>query len=89
MDVFSWSMPFVIEKVTEMLYNVLKYEGVEEKEEQEEKVDVKTKLHEEASLTKKQKIQSLKNKIRSIGKMASLFKTLRQEHEKITILKGL
>lgn len=89
MDVFSWSMPFVIEKVTEMLYNVLKYEGVEEQDEPEDKVDVKGKLHEEASMTKKQKIQSMKNKIRSIGKMAILFKTLRQEHENITKLKGL
>lgn len=93
MDVFSWSMPFVIEKVTEMLYNVLKYEGVEE-EEEEEPTDVsadrvKDKLTEEAKTTQKQRIQSMKHKIRSIGKMAIIFKTLREEHENITKLKGL
>lgn len=99
MDVFSWSMPFVIEKVTEMLYNVLKYDGVEE-EEHDEPTDVvsdtqvsadklKDKLSEEAVSSQKQKIQSIKSKIRSIGKMSIIFKTLRQEHEKITKLKGL
>lgn len=93
MDVFSWSMPFVIEKVTEMLYNVLKYEGVEE-EESDDPSDVsadnvKDKLSEEAMSSQKQKIQSIKSKIRSIGKMSLIFKTLRQEHEKITKLKGL
>jgi serine/threonine-protein phosphatase 2B catalytic subunit len=93
MDVFSWSMPFVIEKVTEMLYNVLKYEGVEEEESDDPSdvsVDnVKDKLSEEAMSSQKQKIQSIKSKIRSIGKMSLIFKTLRQEHEKITKLKGL
>lgn len=93
MDVFSWSMPFVIEKVTEMLYNVLKYEGVDE-EDEEEPTDlsadrVKSKLNEEAKSTQKQRIQSMKHKIRSIGKMAIIFKTLREEHENITKLKGL
>lgn len=94
MDVFSWSMPFVIEKVTEMLYNVLKYDSVEQEDEPEEVKDfsadkVKSKLNEEAVSTQKQRIQSLKQKIRSIGKMAIIFKTLREEHENITKLKGL
>lgn len=92
MDVFSWSMPFVIEKVTEMLYNVLKYEGVEEEPDEGKDFTadkVKDKLNEEAKTTQKQRIQSLKQKIRSIGKMAIIFKTLREEHENITKLKGL
>lgn len=90
MDVFSWSMPFVIEKVTEMLYNVLKYEGETEIEKANLDVDkVKDKLNEEALESQKSRISSLKNKIRSIGKMAVIFKTLREEHEKVTKLKGL
>jgi len=91
MDVFSWSMPFVIEKVTEMLYNILKYEGVDEEELEKgvETEKVKEKLTEEVKSTQKTRVQSLKNKIRSIGKMAILFKTLREEHENITKLKGL
>lgn len=91
MDVFSWSMPFVIEKVTEMLYNVLKYEGEPEEEDTKELTSesVKDKLSEEAIASHKQRINTMKNKIRSIGKMAAIFKTLRQEHESITKLKGL
>ena len=94
MDVFSWSMPFVIEKVTEMLYNVLKYDAIEQEDEPEKSKDVtadkvKDKLNEEAMTTQKQRIQSMKQKIRSIGKMAIIFKTLREEHENITKLKGL
>lgn len=93
MDVFSWSMPFVIEKVTEMLYNVLKYEGAEEEPDSEtaevSAEKVKDKLSEEAATTQKQRIQAMKNKIRSIGKMAIIFRTLREEHENITKLKGL
>lgn len=91
MDVFSWSMPFVIEKVTEMLYNILKYEGESDSKGKDEvSADaVKDKLEGEAVAASKSRIQSLKNKIRSIGKMALIFKTLRQEHENITKLKGL
>lgn len=91
MDVFSWSMPFVIEKVTEMLYNVLKYEGIEDEEEPKDLTadKVKHKLSEEAMTSQKIRIQSMKHKIRSIGKMAVIFKTLREEHENITKLKGL
>jgi serine/threonine-protein phosphatase 2B catalytic subunit len=89
MDVFSWSMPFVIEKVTEMLYNVLKYEGAEVDKDDTNVDKVKDKLNEEAMESQKQRITSLKHKIRSIGKMAVIFKTLREEHENITKLKGL
>lgn len=89
MDVFSWSMPFVIEKVTEMLYNVLKYDDEPEDEKELSADKVKDKLNEEAITTQKQRIQSMKQKIRSIGKMAIIFKTLREEHENITKLKGL
>lgn len=74
-----------------MLYNVLKYEGVDEDEDKKDLTadKVKNKLNEEAISTQKQRISSLKNKIRSVGRMAVLFRTLREEHENITKLKGI
>ncbi len=75
-----------------MFYNVLKYEGDTAAPAKEEDVSpdkAKALLNEDAKSASKQRIMSLKNKIRSIGKMAKILKTLRQENENITKLKGL
>ncbi|KAI8803269.1 Metallo-dependent phosphatase-like protein [Cladochytrium replicatum] len=77
MDVFTWSLPFVGEKITDMLLgilNVCSKAELDDKEEDEEKEARKI---------------VIKNKIMAVGKMARTFQVLRQEHESIMELKNV
>lgn len=95
MDVFSWSLPFVGEKVTEMLVNILSIcsddetkKSASEKQKDEQAIAELQKLTEEEQRKVEQR-QRLQRKIQAIGRMAKYFHTLREESETVVQLKGL
>lgn len=80
MDVFEWSLPFVAEKVTDMLANVIEMDD-EDEDIQKEKPKEPTQVEARAGL--------LKKKVQAVSKMLRMFKVLRQESEAVLQLKKL
>lgn len=84
MDVFSWSLPFVGEKVIDVLLNILNICTDEELAEHDEHIDS---LIEKNS--REQRKEQIRSKIRTLGRVMKAYKTLRELSENAVTLRGL
>ncbi|RAK81012.1 serine/threonine-protein phosphatase 2B catalytic subunit [Aspergillus fijiensis CBS 313.89] len=92
MDVFTWSLPFVGEKITDMLIAILNTCSKEELEEETPTSVSPTapssppaaQMDVESSEFKR---RAIKNKILAIGRLSRVFQVLREESERVTELK--
>ncbi|EQL01033.1 Serine/threonine-protein phosphatase 2B catalytic subunit [Ophiocordyceps sinensis CO18] len=90
MDVFTWSLPFVGEKITDMLIAIL---STCSEEELKEETPSSTSPQSPPSTAGDDpnsiefKRRAIKNKILAIGRMSRVFQVLREESEKVTELK--
>ncbi|KAJ6494234.1 Metallo-dependent phosphatase-like protein [Mycena sanguinolenta] len=99
MDVFTWSLPFVGEKITDMLVAVLNTCTKEELEE-EEAVEAAAAAGEATPETPSSPVSPsseesdarrkvIKNKIMAVGRMSRVFALLREESERVSELKSV
>ena len=89
MDVFTWSLPFVGEKITDMLIAIL---NTCSKEELEDETPLSSgpsspPLANTDPDSTEYKRRAIKNKILAIGRLSRVFQVLRDESERVTELK--
>merc|ERR1712080_201893 len=90
MDVFTWSIPFVAEKVVEMLHHILKDCKEDDDSDSEKKIeDIKPPPIQPEDPTSLQKRSGvLKNKIKFVSKLLKMQKLLREKSEDIVLIKN-
>ena len=77
MDVFSWSMPFLAEKVTNMLYNIVRKGG--DGSDDDSWTDM--------NLNNKKNVMI--GKITSVARISRMYTTLREESETLLKIKNI
>ena len=93
MDVFTWSLPFVGEKITDMLIAILNTCSKEELEDETplssgpSSPPIGTSTAGMDPDSKEFKHRAIKNKILAIGRMSRVFQVLREESERVSELK--
>jgi serine/threonine-protein phosphatase 2B catalytic subunit len=75
MNIFSWSIPFVSEKISEMLLQIIK------------KQDLDSKLS-DSKIIEENVTESLRMKVKMITVLMKMYRTLREQRELIMKLKG-
>jgi len=78
-DLFTWSIPFLAEKVTEMLYAIVgsnaAYSPVSSKE--LENIDFGKIIKDSSKAETEEKIEILRTKVKTVARLQRLFKNLR------------
>ncbi|KAH8897245.1 Metallo-dependent phosphatase [Thozetella sp. PMI_491] len=85
MDVFSWSLPFVAEKTTDMLLAILNMCSEEELREDSASTSAGSASDPESIDYKR---LALRNKILAVGRLSRVFHVLREESERVTEFKA-
>ncbi|KAJ1981099.1 3',5'-cyclic-nucleotide phosphodiesterase (PDEase) (3':5'-CNP) [Dimargaris xerosporica] len=86
LDVFTWSLPFMGEKITEMLLAILNVCSKEELLSTDGAAALPDMDVDSSELNRR---LAIRNKILAVGKMARVFSTLRSEAERVSELKNL
>ncbi|CAF0877764.1 unnamed protein product [Rotaria sordida] len=84
MDVFSWSLPFVGEKIIDVLLNILNICTDEELAEHDAHIDSLIERN-----NREQRKEQIRSKIRALGKVAKAYQSLRELSENVVTLRGL
>lgn len=73
MDTFTWSLPFVAEKVTEMFYHMLKNTKDDDIDDEDlEEIDINALTAEEKGAKIEEKKEILRNKVKFVSKMLKM-----------------
>ena len=87
MDVFTWSLPFVGEKITDMLIAILNTCSKEELDDPTPTSSGPASPPLSIDESTDAKRRAIKNKILAIGRLSRVFQVLREESERVTELK--
>lgn len=89
---FSWSLPFLADKVSSMLFTIVKKcSNFDDDDNDIEKIkdQIQNEATQEREHDKKAKINVIKKKIKSVSTMSKMFSTLREEQEMILKIKNI
>ena len=87
LDVFSWSIPFLSEKVTNMLFHLVKRGATDLPDAPGDDIDVDKILKSDDVDEKTKRQLIIKGKVSSVAKMSRMFATLREESEMLLQIK--
>ncbi|ORZ03679.1 serine/threonine-protein phosphatase 2B catalytic subunit A1 [Syncephalastrum racemosum] len=88
MDVFTWSLPFVGEKITDMLIAILNICSQEELAEEQHRRSLDGPIESAPNDEMEQRRMIIRNKILAVGKISRVFSVLRENSEQVMELKS-